>query len=57
MLETMNMNNGHEFLNSSIRLALSMNDYESNNKWIVNIGKKLRLTFGKYKNELNEVAY
>ena len=57
MLETMNMNNWHEFLNSSIRLALSMSDYESNNKWIVNIGKKLRSTFGKYKNELNEVAY
>ena len=48
----MNMNNLHEFLDSSIRLALSMSDYESDNKWIVNIGKKLR-----YKNELNEVAY
>ena len=42
MLETMNMNNWHEFLDPSIRLALSMSDYESDNKWIVNIGKKLR---------------
>ena len=57
MLETMSMNNWHEFLDSSIRLALSMSDYESNKKWIVNIGKKLRTTFRKYKNELNEVAY
>ena len=57
MLETMNMNNWHEFLDPSIRLVLSMSDYESDNKWIVNIGKKLRSTFRKYKNELNDIAY
>ena len=51
------MNNWHEFLESFIKLALSMSDCKSNNKWIVNIGKKLRSTFGKYKNELNEVVY
>ena len=34
-----------------------MSDYESNNKWVINIGKKLRSTFRKYKNELNEIAY
>ena len=53
----MNMNNWHEFLDSFIRLALSMSDCKNNNKWIVNIGKNLRSTFGKYKNELNEVVY
>ena len=57
MSETMNMNNWHEFLDLSIRLALSMSDYESDNKCISNIGKKLWSTFRKYKNELNEVAY
>ena len=56
-LETVNMNNWHKFLDSSIRLALSMSDYKSDNKWIVNIGKKLRTTFRKYKNKLNDVAY
>ena len=55
--EMLNMNNWHKFLNSSIRLALSMNDYESNNKWIVSFGKKLRSTFGKFKNELNGATY
>ena len=34
-----------------------MSDYESDKKWSVNIGKKLRSTFGKYTNELNDVAY
>ena len=57
MLETMNMNNWQEFLDSSVRLALSMSDYESDNKWILNIGKRFRSTFRKYKNELNEVSY
>ena len=57
MLESINMNNCHEFLDSFIKLALSMSDYESDNKWIVNIGKKLRSTFRKYKNKLNDVAY
>ena len=45
MLETMTMNNCHKFVDSSIRLALSVSDYESNNKWIINISKKLRSTF------------
>ena len=40
MLETMNMNNWHEVLDSSIRLALPMSDCESDNNWIVNTGKK-----------------
>ena len=57
MLETMNMNKWHEFLESSIRLALSMSDCETDNKWIINTGKKLRSTFRMYKNKLNEVAY
>ena len=57
MLETMNMNNWHGFLGLSIRLALSMSDYESDNKWIVNFGKKLRSTFRKYKKELSEVGH
>ena len=57
MLESINMNNCHKFLDSFIKLALSMSDYESDNKWIVNIGKKLRSTFRKYKNKLNDVAY
>ena len=56
MLETMNVNNWHEVLCSSIRLALSMSDCESDNNWIVNTGKKPRSTFRKYKNKLNEVA-
>ena len=56
MLETVNINNWHEFLDSSIRLALSMSDYRSNNEWIINIGKQLRWTFRKYKNKLNDVA-
>ena len=56
MLETMNINNWHEFLDSSTRLVLSMSNYRSNNKWIVNIGKQLRWTFRKCKNELNDVA-
>ena len=47
ILETMNMNNYHEFLDSYISLAPSMSDYESDNKWIPNIGKKLKSTFRK----------
>ena len=47
MLKTMNMNNWHEFLDSSIRLAPSMSDYESDIKWFPNIGRKLKSTFRK----------
>ena len=47
LLETMNMNNWHEFLNS-LNMALNLNDYGGANRWVANIGENLRTCLRTY---------
>ena len=48
LLETTNMNNWHEFLDSSLNMALNLNDFSGPNRWVTNIGENLTTCFRTY---------